>query len=40
VGVVAHHHAALHHEVNGTQRVNVLERIGIESVDIGELTRT
>jgi hypothetical protein len=27
----------LHHEVDGAQRMNVLERIGIDGVDIGKL---
>jgi hypothetical protein len=35
--VVAHHDAAFHHETDGPQCVNVLERIGIERVDVGVL---
>ena len=35
--VVAHHDAPFHHETYGAQRVDVLERIGIERVDVGVL---
>ena len=35
--IVAHHDTAFHHETDGAQRVDVLERIGIERVDVGVL---